>query len=47
VNGQPALVAFANGRPVFVVLLAIKAGSIGSVFIHADPTRLSHIGPLQ
>jgi RNA polymerase sigma-70 factor (ECF subfamily) len=47
VNGQPALVAFANGRAVFVLLLAIKDGRIGSVFIHADPTRLSHIGPLQ
>jgi RNA polymerase sigma-70 factor (ECF subfamily) len=47
VNGQPALVAFLNGRPVFVVLLAVSQGRIGSVFIHADPARLSHIGPLQ
>jgi RNA polymerase sigma-70 factor (ECF subfamily) len=47
VNGQPALVAFANGRAVFVILLAIKDGRIGNVFIHADPSRLSHIGPLQ
>jgi RNA polymerase sigma-70 factor (ECF subfamily) len=47
VNGQPALVAFAGGRPVFVVLLAVTEGRIGSVFIHADPARLSHIGPLQ
>jgi RNA polymerase sigma-70 factor (ECF subfamily) len=47
VNGQPALVAFLNGRPVFVVLLAVTSGRIGSVFIHADPARLSHISPLQ
>jgi RNA polymerase sigma-70 factor (ECF subfamily) len=47
VNSQPALVAFLNGLPVFVVLLAVKRGQIGSVFIHADPARLSHIGPLQ
>jgi RNA polymerase sigma-70 factor (ECF subfamily) len=47
VNGQPALVAFLNGRPVFVVLLAVANGRIGSVFIHADPARLSHVGSLQ
>jgi RNA polymerase sigma-70 factor (ECF subfamily) len=47
VNGQPALVAFLDGRPVFVVLLAVANGRIGSVFIHADPARLSHIGGLQ
>jgi hypothetical protein len=47
VNGQPALVAFSDGRPVFVVLLAVVDGRIGSVFIHADPARLSHVGPLQ
>jgi RNA polymerase sigma-70 factor (ECF subfamily) len=47
VNGQPALVAFLNGRPVFVVLLAVTNGRIGSIFIHADPARLSHLGSLQ
>jgi RNA polymerase sigma-70 factor (ECF subfamily) len=47
VNGQPALVAFLNGRPVFVVLLAVTNGRIGSIFIHADPARLSHVGALQ
>jgi RNA polymerase sigma-70 factor (ECF subfamily) len=47
VNGQPALVAFLNGRPVFVVLLAVTNGRIGSIFIHADPARLSHVGSLQ
>jgi RNA polymerase sigma-70 factor (ECF subfamily) len=47
VNGQPALVAFLHGRPVFVVLLAVANGRIGSVFIHADPARLSHVGSLQ
>jgi RNA polymerase sigma-70 factor (ECF subfamily) len=47
VNGQPALVAFLNGRPVFVVLLAVTNGRIGSIFIHADPARLSHLGSMQ
>jgi RNA polymerase sigma-70 factor (ECF subfamily) len=43
-NGQPAIVAFLAGRPVFAVLLAVANGRIEQVFVHADPARLSHIG---
>jgi len=46
-NGQPAIVGLLDGRPVFAVLLAVADGKIQHIFIHADPTRLSHLGPLN
>jgi RNA polymerase sigma-70 factor, ECF subfamily len=46
-NGQPAIVGVLDGRPVFAVLLAVADGKIQHIFIHADPTRLSHLGPLN
>jgi RNA polymerase sigma-70 factor (ECF subfamily) len=42
-NGQPAVIAVMNGRPVFAILLAVADGKIESVFVHADPDRLSHV----
>jgi RNA polymerase sigma-70 factor (ECF subfamily) len=43
-NGQPALVASRDGKPVVAILLAVADGKIRRVFIHADPTRLGHVG---
>ena len=43
-NGQPAIVALLDGKPVFAILLAVADGKIRDVFIHADPERLSHLG---
>jgi RNA polymerase sigma-70 factor (ECF subfamily) len=42
-NGQPAVVAFMGDRPTFAILLAVADGKIVSVFVHADPDRLSHL----
>ena len=42
-NGQPAMVAVMNDRPVLAILLAVADGRIESVFVHADPERLSHL----
>jgi RNA polymerase sigma-70 factor (ECF subfamily) len=46
-NGQPAVVAFLEGRPVFAILLGVADGRIRRVFICADPSRLAHVGSLQ
>jgi RNA polymerase sigma-70 factor, ECF subfamily len=46
-NGQPAIVAFLHGRPVFAVLLTVAQGRVQNIFIHADPKRLSHLGVLH
>jgi len=38
-NGQPALVAFRDGRPFAALLLVIADGRITQIFIQADPER--------
>jgi RNA polymerase sigma-70 factor (ECF subfamily) len=46
-NGQPAVVAFLDGQPVFAILLGVARDRIRRVFICADPARLAHVGSLQ
>jgi RNA polymerase sigma-70 factor, ECF subfamily len=43
-NGQPAIVASHEGRPLVAILLAVAGGRIRRVFLQADPARLQHIG---
>jgi RNA polymerase sigma-70 factor (ECF subfamily) len=43
-NGQPALLAVKDGKPVVAILLAVENGLVRNVFIHADPARLAHVG---
>jgi RNA polymerase sigma-70 factor (ECF subfamily) len=42
-NGQPATVAFRDGRPFAALFLAIADGKIVQIFIQADPERLGRI----
>ena len=42
-NGQPAIVASRQGRPLVALLLAVAAGRIQRVFLQADPARLQRI----
>jgi RNA polymerase sigma-70 factor (ECF subfamily) len=44
-NGQPALVAFLDGRALSAILFSVDSGKIRHVFIQGDPERLQHIGP--
>jgi RNA polymerase sigma-70 factor (ECF subfamily) len=46
-NGQPAVVAFREGRAVMAVLISVADGKIRHVFLHADENRLRHVGPLS
>ncbi|MET0391238.1 MAG: sigma-70 family RNA polymerase sigma factor [Polyangiales bacterium] len=46
-NGQPALVLLQDGAPFAALLLGIADGKIHSVYFHADPTRLQHLGDLD
>jgi RNA polymerase sigma-70 factor, ECF subfamily len=46
-NGEPAVVAFAAGRPIMAILLSVADGQITRLFLHADPERLRHVGPLD
>jgi RNA polymerase sigma-70 factor (ECF subfamily) len=43
-NGQPAIVALKDDKPIVAILLAVEGGLVKQVFIHADPTRLGHVG---
>jgi RNA polymerase sigma-70 factor (ECF subfamily) len=43
-NGQPAIVLFRAGRPYTVLMIAVADGQIASIFLHADASRLSHLG---
>src|SRR5262249_3476747 len=43
-NGQPALVFYRDDLPFAAVLLAVADGRIQRLFLHADPTRLRHLG---
>jgi RNA polymerase sigma-70 factor (ECF subfamily) len=42
-NGQPALVAYRDGRPFAVLFLAIVDGRITEIFVQADPERLRRL----
>jgi RNA polymerase sigma-70 factor, ECF subfamily len=44
-NGQPALVFYADGAPFAALLLAIADNRIHRVFFHADVRRLRYLGP--
>jgi RNA polymerase sigma-70 factor, ECF subfamily len=46
-NGQPAIVFYENDAPVAALLLAIAEDRIHRLYFHADPARLSHLGPPQ
>ncbi len=46
-NGQPAIIVLRNQRPYTAILLSVADGKIRHVFIHADPARLGHVGPLS
>ena len=44
-NGQPAVVAFQDGRAVLAILIAVDDGRIRRVFLQADRERLRRLGP--
>jgi RNA polymerase sigma-70 factor (ECF subfamily) len=44
-NGQPALVAFRDGRPFAALFVSIADGRIVQIFIQADVARLGRISP--
>jgi RNA polymerase sigma-70 factor (ECF subfamily) len=44
-NGQPAIVLLDGDRPFAAMLLAVAKGKVQRIFFHADPERLSHLGP--
>jgi RNA polymerase sigma-70 factor (ECF subfamily) len=44
-NGQPALVFYADGAPFAALLLAIADNRIHRVFFHGDVRRLRYLGP--
>jgi len=46
-NGQPAIVALHEGRPLVAILLSLADGRIRRVFLQADPARLKRIGLMQ
>jgi RNA polymerase sigma-70 factor (ECF subfamily) len=44
-NGEPAVVAFRDGRAVRAILVSVVDGRIQQVFLQLDPARLRHVGP--
>jgi RNA polymerase sigma-70 factor, ECF subfamily len=46
-NGEPAFVAFRDGRAVAAVLITVADGKIRHVFVQIDPERLRRLGPLS
>jgi RNA polymerase sigma-70 factor (ECF subfamily) len=46
-NGQPAVVAFLDGRAIAAILVSVAEGKIRHVFMQTDPERLRHVGPLS
>ncbi len=46
-NGEPAVVALAAGRPVAAILVSVAGGRVRHLFFQADPDRLRHVGPLS
>jgi RNA polymerase sigma-70 factor (ECF subfamily) len=43
-NGEPAVVAFREGRPFSAILISVANGKIQEVFLQLDPEHLRHIG---
>ena len=43
-NGQPAVLVLRDDRPHSAILLAVSDSKICSLFIHADASRLGHVG---
>jgi RNA polymerase sigma-70 factor (ECF subfamily) len=46
-NGQPAVVFLNDGRPAAAILISVSEGRIRHVFVQADESRLTHLGPLH
>jgi RNA polymerase sigma-70 factor (ECF subfamily) len=46
-NGQPAMIAFLDGKPLAAMLLSVADGKVRHVFYQTDPERLRHLGPLS
>jgi RNA polymerase sigma-70 factor (ECF subfamily) len=46
-NGEPAAVAFKDGRAIAAILVAVADGKIRHVYMQSDPERLRHVGPLN
>lgn len=46
-NGEPAIVAYREGRPVMAMLVATAEGRIRHVYLQADPERLRRLGALH
>jgi RNA polymerase sigma-70 factor (ECF subfamily) len=44
-NGEPAAVAFVEGRAIAAILVSVADGKIRHVFMQTDPDRLRHVGP--
>jgi RNA polymerase sigma-70 factor (ECF subfamily) len=42
-NGEPAVVAFLDGRPFTAVLVSVADGKVRHVFLQTDPERLRHL----
>jgi RNA polymerase sigma-70 factor (ECF subfamily) len=43
-NGEPAMVAFRDGRAVAAILVSVADGQIRHAFVQTDPERLGHLG---
>lgn len=46
-NGQPALVAFSQGRALSAVTVVVEQGRICRLFFQSDPARLRYLGALS
>jgi RNA polymerase sigma-70 factor (ECF subfamily) len=46
-NGQPAIVMLKGGVPSAAILVSVADGRIRHVFVQADASRLTHLGPLM
>jgi len=44
-NGQPAIVAYQDGRAASAILIAVADDKVRHVFLQVDARRLGHIGP--
>jgi RNA polymerase sigma-70 factor (ECF subfamily) len=46
-NGQPAILFLQDGQPSAALLLSVADGRIRHIFVQADPSRLTHVGPVH
>jgi RNA polymerase sigma-70 factor (ECF subfamily) len=44
-NGEPAVVAFQDGRALAAIFVSVADGKIRHAFVQTDPARLRHVGP--